>query len=374
MTLQKIYIPQLMDLGQFNPQNNNARMMLLRWKLQNCKVTTLAYDDPDPALEINDNIHLIRLIRRHGWTPHLFLSYFRRYNAIYYPGVHLVTDLAALRWRKRLGLKAALISTLEGLGGDAERERILTAAAGHSVYCQPVDPGTLNRLDTLMVSSDHIFAISPFLARMGRTLYGDKFSVLPLGVDLTTYYPPQERERNRQPVVVSAGRVAPHKRPDLFIKLAEQHPNVRFLWYGEGEQRTELLAQAAASRLANLDYPGSLPPSQLAAAFRRADVFIMPSKSEGVPKVIQEAAACGLPIILYGFYEAPSVVHGRNGYVVWSDQELVQRLAELLSDPALRTRFGTKGAEMACEWDWDLIAPAWEMELLRIIQSFQTNY
>jgi glycosyltransferase involved in cell wall biosynthesis len=91
--------------------------------------------------------------------------------------------------------------------------------------------------------------------------------------------------------------------------------------------------------------------------------------AEGVPKVSQEAAACGLPVILFGFYEAPSVVDGENGYVVWSDEEMATRLEQLLSDKDLRTRLGARGAVMAREWNWDILALKWERKVLSVIEN-----
>ena len=104
-----------------------------------------------------------------------------------------------------------------------------------------------------------------------------------------------------------------------------------------------------------------------ATKFRAADVFVLPSPPAGVPKVAQESAACDLPVILFGYYEAPSVVDGRNGYVVWSDRELERRLEELLQHPEKRKELGRRGAEMAKEWNWDMLAGRWEDKVRRLI-------
>lgn len=363
-----VFIPRFMDATQLNPQNNNARMMLQRWGLRDERVTTITYWDPDPAIVANPRIRVVRLWRRHAWMLHLALSYMRRYDLVFYPGVHSA-DTFGLKWRRLLGRSAPVVATLEGLVGDAERERYYSAAAGHSVYCQHVDPATLDRADTVLRQAKHVIAISPFLARMGRLRYGDKFSALPLGVDIATYYPDPARAPNPAPVVVGAGRVAPHKRPALFLQLAERHPGAEFRWYGEGEQREALVQEAQARGLHNLQFPGALTPPRLAEAFRQGDLFILPSHSEGVPKVTQEAAACGLPVLVYGFYEAPSVVDGVNGFVVWDDAELFQRVDELLGSPGQRKAMAAAGVEMARAWSWEQVAPRWFAEVMRAAGS-----
>lgn len=366
----KLFVPRLMDAAQLNPQNNNARMILKHWELQSARVATLCYDEPDEQVDNHPKIRVVRLWRRHAWYVHLFLRYIRNYDLIFYPGPHAV-DIAGLLWRKRLGLRTPLIATLEGLVGDAERERFYSEIAGHPVYCQRVDASRLKRVDAILEMADHIIAISPFLARMGRRRYGNKFSMLPLGIDRTIFYPPSYRKLNPKPVVVCAARVAPHKRPEIFLKLAEKFSQARFRWFGDGEKRRELVSEISDKGLYNIDFPGSLLPNQLAHEFRNADIFLLPSYAEGVPKVTQEAAACGLPIILFGFYESPSVVNRDNGFVVWTDEEMEARVDTLITDVGIRNRMGTRGLEMARGWDWQILSPQWERQVFSTTQNIK---
>ncbi len=224
------------------------------------------------------------------------------------------------------------------------------------------------RVDARNRQADHIIAISPFLAKMGERRFGDKFSVLPLGIDSSHYYSNAQRN-NRRPRVVSAGGVRANKRPDLFLELARRYPQADFIWYGEGEMRTALIARTAQSGMDNLTFPGALTPPLLGEVFRAADIFVMPSQSEGVPKVTQEAAACGLAQVIFGYYEAPSVVDGQNGFVVWDDESFFQRVGQLIDDPALVTAFGEAGAEMARAWDWGLVSRRWRDRLIEIAEK-----
>jgi glycosyltransferase involved in cell wall biosynthesis len=362
-----LFVPRLMDAAQLNAQNNNARMLLSRWSLQHLNVTTLAYDAPDRGVVSRPGIHVVRLWRGRAWLAHLFLCYLRTYDALFYPGV-TAEDAAGIRWRKRLRCRVPMIATLEGLLGDEERERFYTSVAGHSVYCQRTPPDALARCDDILAEADHIIAISPFLARMGRSRYGDKFQVLPLGIDARVFYAPAKRQ-NARTRVVAAGNVESRKRPDLFMAAAERSPNADFIWYGEGSLRRELMHKATARAMANIDFPGALPPAKLADEFRQADVFVLPSKSEGVPKVSQEAAACGMAVVLFGYFEAPSVQDGVNGYVVWNDEEFFARVAELVDDPARVSQMGSQGARMAKPWNWDVLAPQWESTIAGMLLS-----
>jgi len=153
----------------------------------------------------------------------------------------------------------------------------------------------------------------------------------------------------------------------MFVELAKRHPEADFVWYGGHGSQELAIFQAKAEGFGNLSFPGNLQPLELAEAFRSADLFVMPSGSEGVPKVTQEAAACGLPVVLFGYYEAPSVIDGENGYVVWDDEQFYHRVAELLDDAPLRSKMSSKGKSMAQEWSWDVIALRWEAKILEVV-------
>jgi len=223
--------------------------------------------------------------------------------------------------------------------------------------------------DQVYHQADHVIAISPFLQRIGRKLYGDKVSTLPLGVE-KDFTPPDNRAAKVRPVIVGAGSVNARKRVPALIELAALYPQADFKWYGDGPDLPALRALVTNRGIRNFELAGSRPPAELADAFREADIFVQTSWAEGVPKVVQEAAACGLPIVLFGFYEAPSVKHEINGYVAWSDDELIRYVGALIDDPVRRERMGAESARLARGWTWDVVAPEWEARILDIVDQY----
>ena len=165
--------------------------------------------------------------------------------------------------------------------------------------------------------------------------------------------------------VVGAGRLYENKRPQLFIEMARRFPSLPSSGVRRRRVRKSLQEEAVRLRVSNVEYVAAGPPL-LGEEFRNADLFVLPSRAEGVPKVAQEAATCGLPVIVFGDYETPTVINGGNGYVVWSDEELFGRVRELLEDRALAAIMGRRGAEMAIEWGWDKVAPQWESRILQL--------
>lgn len=361
---RRVLVPRLMDAANFNPQNSNAQNILARLPDERLQVLALHDHAPRHDLLAHPAIELIRLWRWRFWRLSAWLAYQKNIDAIFYPGADLSDDLG---WRVRdwTGRRVPVIATIEGLVGNDGREAEYSYWAGHRVYCQHVADDVLDRIDRLYQRADHVVAISPFLAEMGRRRYGDKFSVLPLGVDSSIYYPGTAKKRDRL-TVLGAGRLYPNKRPEMFVELASAFPEVDFVWYGWGELLEPLRSQAKQMDLGNLTFPGPVAPEILAEAMRQAHLFVLPSYSEGVPKVTQEAAACGLPLVIFGYYEAPSVVDGENGRVVWSDGEFIEAVASMVKAPETLSAMGSKSAELAKGWEWDRIVPAWSREIRTI--------
>lgn len=356
-----ILVPRFADSANVNPQNLNAKSLLSRFREPGVTWSMIHYLEPEKVFTNAPQVRITKLMPRYLWKPHLAAWYQQSADAIFYPGVMNV-DEWALRIRALSGRKIPLVSTLEGLAGNPDRERQLSEWAGHPVYCQYVEPAVLRRVDYILKSSDHIIAISPFLARMGQKLYGNKISVHMLGVEGSLFT--KASDRKRAMTVINIASLQPRKRPEMFLELAARFPEVDFVWFGEGEHRERFISEVERRNLGNLRFPGPKTPVELAGALQSACIFAIPSNSEGVPKVTQEAAACGLPIVVYGYYETPTVVDGHNGFVVWNDEEFCERVGTLIANPDLAARMGEQSAQMARQWNWDALAKRWEDEIL----------
>lgn len=368
---KRILFARAADLSNLNAQAKNVQYILRHWKSQEYKPSVVAFSTPDPRVAANPNVEVLHLRNDRLWRVALFALYMRGFDAVFCPGLHYIADWLALKTRALLGHRLVVISTVEGLlAGEADRsnEQLYASVAGHEVHCQTVPQPILRRAEAIDEMADHIIAISPFLARLATSRYGSKVSTLPLGVDKAMFVRSGWNRRTR-PRVIGAGTVGPRKRPQLFIKLARIFPQADFVWYGEGELRASLQAEAAHGGLSNIEFPGAVDPEVLAREFTASDIFILPSLAEGVPKVTQEAAAAGLAQIIFGFYEAPTVRDGVNGFVVWNDDELVPRLGQMLKDPDMVAKMGRAGVEMATAWSWDIVAPQWEQRIIGVLEG-----
>ena len=154
---------------------------------------------------------------------------------------------------------------------------------------------------------------------------------------------------------LGVGRLVPKKGFDVLIEacalLRRWGLGVQVTIAGEdGAHGTEVRRRIAARRLADaVRLAGPLGQTALLAEYRRATVFCLPCRvaadgdRDGIPNVLVEAMACGLPVVTTGVSGIPElVVDGVNGLLVPSEdpQALAEAIARLHRDPALAERLG----------------------------------
>jgi phosphatidylinositol alpha-1,6-mannosyltransferase len=175
-----------------------------------------------------------------------------------------------------------------------------------------------------------------------------------------------------QPVTVCVSRLVPRKGQDTLIRawpeVLAAVPDALLLLVGGGRYRAALERLAARTGVAgSVVFTGPVPWPELPAYYDAGDVFAMPCRTrrhgldvEGLGIVYLEASATGLPVIGGDSGNAPDAIRaGETGYVVpgRGAAGLVDRLVELLTDPARARAMGEKGmAWVDQEWRWDLVS------------------
>jgi glycosyltransferase involved in cell wall biosynthesis len=128
----------------------------------------------------------------------------------------------------------------------------------------------------------------------------------------------------REPLVVFAGRLIPEKRVllgvDAVAVAAARVPDLRAVFYGEGPERTRLLAAIDADGVQGIvSAPGFAPGEVVDADLARAMCLLLPSRREGYGKVVVEASARGTPSIVVAAEDNAAtelIDEGVNGVVV----------------------------------------------------------
>jgi colanic acid/amylovoran biosynthesis glycosyltransferase len=268
---------------------------------------------------------------------------------------HFATDgLLALPLAEALGIP--LVTTLHGYDVSRTRPRML--GSGRLSWMRyGLMRGRLTARGRLFL------AVSEALRRraLAEGFPAERTLVHYNGVDLSAFRPGASGPEPG--LILHVGRLVEKKGTGLLIralaKVREARPEARLVVLGEGPLRPRLEAQAAASGLAHaVSFLGSRPPADVAAWMARAWLLAAPSvtagdgDSEGLPTVIVEAAAAGLPAIGSDHSGIPeAIVDGETGFVVEEGAvaPLAGRIAELLGAPERRALMALAARALAEE-------------------------
>jgi len=149
--------------------------------------------------------------------------------------------------------------------------------------------------------------------------------------------------------VGACGRLTFARHPEAFVKLAQRATDSRngvgFVWIGDGELRGTVDEMITDMNLRNrLEVTGWLDAGGVRQRLAGLDLFVHFSRWEGLPNAVLEAMANGLPVIASDIPgNRDLVVSGKNGYLVASEVELLERTLELIDQPELRRRMGLEG-------------------------------
>jgi len=346
----RILVDTLADEALTNAQMGNGREIIARLNPEQFHVTTFCLTGPDPRITGRPNTRVITLPQRRQTIP-----IFRQFIA----GKHEI-----LFYVKSSPAAKAYFS-LRRLWRDG-RVTIGTVESQSDWQNEPtIKPEQIRLWRKTVLKCDYLFSNSQSVKRNLEREFGLASEVVPTGVDARFFSPAWERPSNPRPRILFAGSLRPFKGPQILLDAAARFPQAEFVLAGDGVMASELKERAAREKLGNVHLLGPLGPEGVREEYRRADLFLFPSKWEGSPKVILEAAACGLPVIARNAYEPETVVDGQTGFLVANDEELFQRLEGLLSSPGERARMGRAGRTHAEKFDWDIITRQWEGIFLR---------
>jgi len=129
-------------------------------------------------------------------------------------------------------------------------------------------------------------------------------------------------------------------------QLRESYPDIHFLLVGGGDD--EKMLKTAAADLQNLTFVGFV--ENVGDYLAAVDVFILPSRKEGIGSILLDAMEQKLPVIASNVGGVPEIVHdGENGILIDAARpdQLQAAILRLYHAPELRSRMGERGRVMA---------------------------
>jgi glycosyltransferase involved in cell wall biosynthesis len=137
---------------------------------------------------------------------------------------------------------------------------------------------------------------------------------------------------------------------EAFRRLAPDFPDVKLKIVGWHERAEHEQLQALAGDSTQIELVRAAPQSVVLPIISGSLLLALPSRCEGLPRVLIEGLAAGVPVVGSDAAGIPDVIRqGENGFVVpgGNVRELEERLRQLLADPELRRRMGANGYEFA---------------------------
>jgi colanic acid/amylovoran biosynthesis glycosyltransferase len=207
-------------------------------------------------------------------------------------------------------------------------------------------------------SADWVACASWFMRAQGlRTIAPSdwgKLQVIRCGVSLEQLrFTPRKQPNVTTGALICVGRLSPEKAHaglfEAFLAISRKHPSARLRLIGDGPCRLELVELAARLGLsAHIDFLGACPEEDTLAQIAHSDLLVLPSLLEGLPVVLMEAMAQGVPVVAPRLAGIPELVdHGATGLLFtpsdWDD--LATQIIRLLNDGALRASIAIRARE-----------------------------
>jgi glycosyltransferase involved in cell wall biosynthesis len=203
-----------------------------------------------------------------------------------------------------------------------------------------------------------------------------RIEVIPNGTDMERFRPVSRDEKLRvrrdlgldgeEPVVLFVGSISPRKGVDVlleaWVRVSRSMPEARLVLVGPRHDeirpdetvgdffRTIEESLAAVEAPDRVVFTGAV--DEVDAYYRAADLFVFPSRKEGMPNVVPEAYACGLPVVMTPFQGLPEEF-GRPGehhrLVERTPEAIARAVVDLLESEARRREMGARARAWAEE-------------------------
>lgn len=174
-------------------------------------------------------------------------------------------------------------------------------------------------------NADALVVNSQGLKDRAHNFYGKKeFDIICNGVNTDIFYP-NNKEKPEEFCILFVSRLIERKGLQFIIPQLQEiqeniNRNIRLIIVGDGPYREELeklVKEYAAEKLVRFE--GQKNRDELLLYYQSANVFILPSKWEGMPNVVLEAMACGLPIVMTPCEGSKELIRN-NGYAVPAEE------------------------------------------------------
>jgi len=342
----------------------------LRYLLRN-KVIDTAYTASSRFECFHQAVYLARQLRRPDNTIGHLHAHFAHDPALIALLTHMLTGISfSFTAHARDLFQIPQQSLIERI---AAASAVLTCCGANLAYFDEVVPSALRAKVRLIHHGVNLEGFQPRSeSAKEREETRNEVSPETLGVTSRDFV-----DHEDAPLILSVGRLVAKKGfPDLLRACAQlKHSGQRFRCaiYGDGPLRAELAELIDELGLTgDVALPGECSQRELIPIFQQADIFALTpfvtedGDRDGIPNVLVEAMACGLPAVSTAVSGIPELIrHEHNGLLAQPRDiaELAAQLGRLLGDAQQRKQFGAAARQTVVE-HFDLHAAARQIAVL----------
>lgn len=186
-------------------------------------------------------------------------------------------------------------------------------------------------------------------------------SVVPHGVS-EAFFGPRDYRRAPKRLLFLGGwewRKGRRYLVEAFSRVAEKYPEVTLSLVGTGDSEADVKRLFPSSLHRKIRVISRVESEAVPEVYAQHDIFVFPSLFEGMPLVVPEAMASGMPVVTTQTCGMQDIVEdGITGFLVppRDSTQLAERIRALLDDPQLCERLGTAARDRARGLLWDRIA------------------
>ena len=240
-------------------------------------------------------------------------------------------------------------------------------------------PGSFIRMvsKTILKNADAVLALTENMKQRMLEICNRDISVVPNGIGLERFNTTSGRKKEgNSKTIIFVGRLHPVKGVSYLIEamaiVQREIPDAKLILVGDGVERSRLEGLSKKLDLNGcIQFVGQVQQERIPTLLQQADLFALPSLSEGFPVVILEAMATGLPIVATNVGGIPDILEeGVDGYLVNAKRpaEVADRMLVLLRNDKLREEISVNNREKAKLYTWDIVAGKVEKEYQMVIR------
>ncbi len=174
-----------------------------------------------------------------------------------------------------------------------------------------------------------------------------------------------------EPILITVARLTPVKGVDIviraFARLKQRLPEARLVIIGDGPSRHELEKLSVEIGVHDsIKFSGALALEEVAQQLAAAHVFLLGSRTEGLPHVVLEALAAGIPVVATYVGGTPEVIKdGVNGLLVSPEDPLAlaEAAERVIRNPILRQKFAQASISTLDRFSWPRLVDEYEAAL-----------